>query len=297
MGGSSYDVSVGTADSGRSYSTGSARTFSGTTQADSTVVPDKTTKLSTDVKHPVVVALDVTGSMGDSARIMYDKMPMFWGQIEQQGYLTDPALSFCCVGDVFSDRAPLQVTPFEKAKAIHPWLKKLWLEGGGGGTMQESYDMAAAFYVNQCDIPNAVKPFFFFIGDEGYYPKTDGFPNDVVFQGLMEKFEVFHIHWPYCGGRYTQQDEAIVAQWRTLMAERFLLLPDPKAIVDTMLGLIAMVCESRTLDEYIQDMRDRGQSEERIETVTTTITSYTESLAAKPKAKSTKKAKPKKAKK
>ena len=280
MGGSTYDVPVGKASSGRSYSMGSAGTYSKVKQADQTVLPSAKMMLTTTAKHPVVVALDVTGSMGDSARIMYDKMPMFWGQIEQQGYLGDPALSFCCVGDVHSDSAPLQVTPFEKAKAIHPWLEKLWLEGGGGGSKEESYDLAAAFYVNQSETPKAEgKPFFFFIGDEGFYPVVDGFPSEVVFQQLMDRFDVYFIHWPYCGVSNTDADQKIIAQWRALLNERLLILRDPKAIVDVMLGLIAMRHDSRSMEEYIQDMKDRGQDDARIKTVTTVLT---ETLGTKP---------------
>ena len=50
--------------------------------------------------------------MGDWSKIIYDKMPMFYGQIMMQEYLTDPAISFCAVGDAIHDRAPIQVTDF-----------------------------------------------------------------------------------------------------------------------------------------------------------------------------------------
>jgi len=36
-------------------------------------------KLESTVAHPIVFALDVTGSMGDWSKIIYDKMPMFYG--------------------------------------------------------------------------------------------------------------------------------------------------------------------------------------------------------------------------
>jgi hypothetical protein len=43
---------------------------------------------------------------------VYDKMPMFFGQIKQNKYLEDFAISFCAIGDATCDQAPLQVTPF-----------------------------------------------------------------------------------------------------------------------------------------------------------------------------------------
>ncbi len=75
-------------------------------------------KLKCEHKEPIVVAIDVTGSMGDwskviiysfsyNIQVIYDKMPMFYGQIMLQGYLTDPALSICGIGDATCDYAPL----------------------------------------------------------------------------------------------------------------------------------------------------------------------------------------------
>lgn len=36
-------------------------------------------KLKSIFENPIVFALDVTGSMGDWSKIIYDKMPMFYG--------------------------------------------------------------------------------------------------------------------------------------------------------------------------------------------------------------------------
>ena len=58
------------------------------------------------------MALDVTGSMGEWPKIIYDKLPMFYGQIMMKNYLPAPSVSFSAVGDATSDDAPLQVTRF-----------------------------------------------------------------------------------------------------------------------------------------------------------------------------------------
>ena len=42
--------------------------------------------------EPIICAVDVTGSMGEWPRVIYDKLPMFYGQIMLQDYLTDPAI-------------------------------------------------------------------------------------------------------------------------------------------------------------------------------------------------------------
>jgi len=276
MGGSSYDVGVGSASSGKSYSDDSDKTFSSKSNANNDVLVSGERRISTEAENPIVIALDVTGSMGDSAKIMFDKMPMFWGQMEQKNYLKDPAVSFAAIGDAYCDTAPLQVTDFEKAKAIHPWLQKIWLEGGGGGQTYESYELAALFYITRCSIPNCKHGFFFFIGDEGFYPEIDGKDSILIFKKLMEVYDTFFIHWPYDGGG--SDDTRIVKQWRAVMGERLLILKDPKAIVDVMLGLIAMLTGVKSMSDYEEDLKGRGQSASRIKTVKDTLKPFTKDL-------------------
>jgi len=268
MGGSSYSRPVYSSPKGKSFSSKSQSQYSRITNAHKDVLPGSDRRLGTDAKNPIVVALDGTGSMGDSAKIMFDKMPMFWGQIEQKGYLKDPALSFAIVGDQYTDDAPLQITQFEKGLTIDKSLKKLWLEGGGGGQTMESYDLAAQFYVDRCDIDEAEQAFFFFIGDEDYYRTLDDQPAEPIFKALMEKFEVFFIHWHYFNA---STDKRIVKSWKDLMGERLIILKEDKAIVDVMLGIISMMSGVRNLDTYAKEMEERGQSSDRIDTVTDAI--------------------------
>ena len=234
-------------------------------------------KLSTDAKSPIVVALDVTGSMGDWSKTIYDKMPMFFGQIMLQGYLADPAISFAAVGDANTDSAPLQVCDFARGTDLDDWLKKLYLEGGGGGTTQESYELAAALYAKTTFAAKDAGPIFFFIGDEGFYKTVsasvakavlgvnEGISGDDAMKSLTEKFEVFLVHKAYDRGG---SDSKIVAQWSSALgAARVLKLDAPKAVVDVMLGALAIVSSARDLDSYVVDMEGRGQTTARIATV------------------------------
>lgn len=267
MGGSSYSRSTYSSGTGRSHSRQSASMYSETNKVDDSVLPSGERRLDTDVKHPVVIALDVTGSMGDNTKIIYDKMPMFWGQIEQKGYLTDMAFSFCAVGDVYTDEAPLQITPFEKGIDIDGWLKKIWLEGNGGGQTMESYDLAALFYLTRCSISNCEKGFFFFIGDEGFYPELDGKPTREIFEGLKNKFETYFLHLQYdCGS----DNERIIKDWRSVLGERLMILQEPKSIVDVIIGIIAMNMGVQ-FTSYVDDMKGRGQTSERIKNVGSVI--------------------------
>ena len=271
MGGSSYNVGVGSASGGRAYSNKSHRTFSDVSKAHKDVLPSGELRVHTDVKHPIIIGLDVTGSMGDNAKIIFDKMPMLWGQLEQKNYLTDMAVSFTAIGDAYTDEAPLQVTQFEQGIKIHDWLKKIWLEGAGGGQTMESYDLAALFYTTRCSVPNMEHGFFFFIGDEGFYPELDGNPTIPIFKKLMDTFDTFFIHQEYNSSR---DDARIVAEWKSVMGERFIILKEPKAIVDVIIGLIAMKMNQRTFSEYEEELKERGQSKVRINNVRNAIKDF-----------------------
>lgn len=302
MGGCSYDREVYTSsdsfsNSSFSYSTRSEKVFAEVKKA-AEIAPLDTSlfPLSRDLvcsaQTGVAVVLDVTGSMGDSAKVVYDKLPMFYGQIEQQGYLDDFALSFAAVGDVDSDRAPLQVCDFDKGIALDDKVNKLYLEGEGGPSWKESYEMMAYYYSRHVDFihPEKRKPFLFFIGDEGFKDRILGgttqkhFGESAVLSGkeaineLSQKYHVFMIHIPYSSVKVSgaadkvesnnpSVEKNVCEQWSAVLGDRFISLDEPKAIVDVMLGCIAITTGRRTLAEYDNDMEIRLQTKSRRESV------------------------------
>jgi 8-oxo-dGTP pyrophosphatase MutT (NUDIX family) len=227
---------------------------------------------------PIVVAVDVTGSMGNWTKIIWDKLPMFYGQLKMQGYCVEPSMSFAAVGDALTDSAPLQVGNFAQGLEIDNVVGKVWLEGRGGANDKESYDLAAYYYAEHVKVLDAAaKPFFFITGDEGLHgdiqsekvkswlPSGDKHVRELttrqIFQELQQKFHVFHLKKSY---HKQDKDVAILEQWADCVgADRILSLTDPKACVDIMLGAIAIVTGSRTLDEYIEDLKERGQDDQR----------------------------------
>eukprot|EP00658_Telonema_sp_P-2_P033014 TRINITY_DN24323_c0_g1_i1.p1 TRINITY_DN24323_c0_g1~~TRINITY_DN24323_c0_g1_i1.p1 ORF type:complete len:409 (+),score=116.12 TRINITY_DN24323_c0_g1_i1:257-1483(+) len=224
----------------------------------------------------VVMAVDVTGSMGDWTKIIWDKLPMFYGQIMLQNYLNDPAISFAAIGDACDGVAPLQVCQFAQGGQLDAEIGKIWTFQAGGGNEIESYDLAAFYYTYMVEMPRTdTKPFFFFTGDEGVYPSirrewiAEKLGVDVekvptmkdLFRDLRTKFHVFMLYKPYS---IESKRQEIYQSWEQLIGgESILELVDPRAIVDTMLGAIAVVSGSRTLDAYLQDMTGRGQTHER----------------------------------
>jgi hypothetical protein len=199
----------------------------------------------------IVVALDVTRSRGDDSKIVYEKLPLLIGWLEMQGYLPGAAISLAAIGDASSDQAPLQISQWERDNRLDEALGKFWLEGGGGGTGEESYELAAYFYAHHTQLKvNAQghKGYFFFVGDEGFYPKVAkhqvkavlgqeipaDLPSDAVFRKLQEKFHVFFVYpqksWQdrradidaeiaqrvkSAGGQYDDVDIRISLLWNT----------------------------------------------------------------------------------
>lgn len=121
---------------------------------------------------PIIIGLDVTGSMGVYAhKIATTYLPKIMEGIYEQSPVSDPHVMFMGIGDVTCDRAPLQVSQFEAgADAITDQLTSLYVEGGGGGNQYESYDLPWYFAAHKTKIDSfdkrGVKGFIFTLGDE-----------------------------------------------------------------------------------------------------------------------------------
>jgi hypothetical protein len=212
MGGGSYSVDIGR--SARSSNTNAFRSTAptpATREVHPALNPFGKTREVNNVT-PIIVALDVTRSRGDDTKLVYEKLPQLMGQIELKGYIENPGISFAAIGDAHSDRAPLQVGQFEGDNRLDEVLERIWIEEGGGGTGQESYELAAYFYsrTNCVRLAQGIgkKGYCFFVGDEGFYPKVDkatvkrligddlaeDLPAAEAFRRLQEKFHAFLLY-------------------------------------------------------------------------------------------------------
>ena len=287
MGGFSYDRDVysdsSSSDWGSSSSYGassySASRFT-SSYLDSSLKPNGKI-LESKTKSPIIVVLDVTGSNIDFARVVYDKLPMFYGQIEQKGYLKDFDISFCAVGDAYTDDYPLQICDFAKGIELDSWIEKIVLESGGGGQGMESYELAAYYLYKNTKFVAGSEPIIFFIGDEKPYSTVDQSqakqfdiecletvvnPFDLLRKKVNDN--VFMLLNKY-GSSF---DNSTIECWERLLApEHVIKIGEEKAIIDLMLGVISMVSSSRTLETYKIDMLGRGQTRARIEGVSKSL--------------------------
>jgi hypothetical protein len=257
----SYDAHVG-----RSYSDAAAK---GTKAADLVA-----TFTETQSEHPLIIACDVTGSMGNWPAVIFSKLPYL--DIEGKEYLGDDMeISFAAIGDATSDQYPFQIRPFSKGTDLEKQLKGLVIEGGGGGTHSESYELAALYALQNIRTPKADKPILVIIGDEAMYntiskahaalvnATIEGSAMDTkdVFTALKEKFSVYGIR-----KRFEGRDEpTIQKQWEDLLgADHIASLQHPERVVDVIFGILAR--ETGRVDYFKGEIEER-QEADQVDTV------------------------------
>src|SRR5436190_15318004 len=169
--------------------------------------------------HAVAVLFDVTGSMQGVPRVLQAHLPQLMGLLIRKGYLDHPQILIGAIGDATCDAAPLQVGQFESGIEIEEDLGKLYLEGGGGGHITESYELALYFMARHtaidCYEKRRRRGYQFVIGDEIPYPKVKrkevarvigdtlqaDLPIEEVLESLRQRFDVYYVipkmthHW------------------------------------------------------------------------------------------------------
>ena len=204
---------------------------------------------------PIILALDVTGSMGDIPHhLVKDGLPHIMSTIIQRG-IEHPQLMFLAIGDHECDRAPLQVGQFESSdELLDKWLTSVWLERGGGGNAGESYFLAWYFagYRTEHDAfdKRGKKGYLFTIGDEPTLNKLpmetikgimgDGqyedFTADKLLAKAREKYHVYHLHVRETSSGSRQH---VMDGWKQLMQEGLIIVDNyediPKVVAETII--------------------------------------------------------------
>ena len=159
---------------------------------------------------PIVVGLDVTGSMGYLAvKVASEALNDLILKLYSTGAVEDPALMCAAYGD-YLDKSPLQVTQFESDIRIAEQLLDIWFENCGSGDVVPT--CLWEFLSRHTDIDSIKKRnkkgFVFTIGDGAEIRKDavgrtimrvvgdDPGPDVTVADILKEtekKFHVFHI--------------------------------------------------------------------------------------------------------
>lgn len=160
---------------------------------------------------PVILALDVTGSMGHEANEVAAELNTIMTALYEQ--VKDVEFMIMAIGDFTYDRSPLQASQFESDVRIAEQLDQVYFEGGGGPNSWESYTSAWLFGATQTDLDcwkRGKRGIIITMGDEelnpwidveeyvkvtGYTPQTKKDLNtDDIWKMTVDKYQLFHIN-------------------------------------------------------------------------------------------------------
>lgn len=230
---------------------------------------------------PIIIALDVTGSM---RRIPYymitEQLPRIMSVLQERN-IPDPQIMFMAIGDHVYDEFPLQVGQFESdTNKILDTLESLVLEGGGGGNEGESYLLAhiVAGYHTETDsfFKRGKKGFLFTIGDEpnlrsissnhliqilGYEKGVKSIYANEALEKAQEQYEVYHVHVK--DGSYVTSPA-----WKEALGDHFITCKSDdisktiaNVISDTQVGIIA---PSNVSSTDVKESSDKSENNHKM---------------------------------
>ncbi|SEO51272.1 hypothetical protein [Actinacidiphila rubida] len=224
-------------------------------------------------EHPtslaIAVLFDVTGSMGGVPRVLQTKLPDLFGLLLARGYTAHPQILFGAVGDATCDQVPLQLGQFESDNRMDDDLGNILLEGGGGGQMTESYELAlyamARHTSLDCHEKRGRRGYLFLIGDEMPYGKVKAreisavlgepaerdIPVTEIVAELQRTYHVFYI-LP-AGASYAGNPE-VLGVWRRLLGQNVIELDDLDAVCETIALTVGLGEEAIDLASGLADL-------------------------------------------
>ena len=185
---------------------------------------------------PVILALDVTGSMGDACTETAEAL----GVIITNLYEKYKDIEFCVmgIGDLAYDGAPIQMSQFESDVRIAEALDKIYMEHGGGGNAYESYTVAWYMGLHRtkldCFDKQGRKGIIITMGDEPMNPYLPHYElnqaikaseqKDVetkeLYNEASKKFDIYHIAVDSENDCYRRYDKAIENSFGQILGNR-----------------------------------------------------------------------------
>ncbi len=237
---------------------------------------DPQKRIRTDSANPLIVAVDVTGSMANWPFEIFDRLPLLYNTLSQ--YREDLEICFAAIGDAAVDEWPLQVTTFAAGFDLEQLLGSLFGEGGGGDA-PESYGLFAHWVNTHVEIPKLQEPPFLIVfGDVSMHvtvPKEqvahhlgDRVSRDVnaikAWQQTCKTWNTWFLRRPT--GR---RGDVVDQQWGKAIGEQKIFhIEDEQRAVDYAMGLVARAWGH--FGDFQDNMRAR-QSEEKVASVSKPI--------------------------
>jgi hypothetical protein len=225
---------------------------------------------------PIVVGLDVTGSMSSVPRTVQQKLTGLFGLLIRKGYVEDPQIMVSAYGDAFTDSVPLQVSQFESDNRTDDNLDNLFLEGNGGGNNGETQTLLW-YYLNNHVVTDAwdkrgKKGYLFVIADEkaldihpehvkkfiGTEEPAGKLTAEYLAKEVQKKWEVVILLVDNMSAKSQRSEEFYT---KLFGRNNVLILENPDTISET-IGAALGVLENEDIDdnELEADLLDEGAS-------------------------------------
>lgn len=203
------------------------------------VPPPVGREVSTDSPTPLVVAVDVSGSMSHWPGVIFEKLPVLYN--EAKLHLPEVEISFCAVDDTCH---MVQVCDFRRGKDLEEGINAIRPCG-----QDEYFEMALYYYARHCSTPKAKKGLFVVCGNEPFRPEIS--PGHIlqyfgekvaapvktadVIKEVQKKFDLYMLYVPTIDG---------IVEWEKALGKQMVFkLDDPQRIVDCIIGLCAIYAD------------------------------------------------------
>lgn len=220
-------------------------------------LPKNVTRESCDSEEhpnstPIILGLDVTGSMGNVLKTMVDKLGTTMGEIYKRKVVPDPQICFAAIDDyITSDNESLQVTQFESDIRIAEQMRELKFIKRGGGNSWESYVLAWYFAARhtKCDaFKHGRKGVIITLGDDGVQKSLspsevrDVFGDDIsqpiktdaLLAEVNRDWEVFHISIAE-GSSYSH---LVKKDWEDTLGSHAIVIEDMDKIPEVIVSIL-----------------------------------------------------------
>lgn len=230
---------------------------------------DPRKRVRTESRNPLIIAIDVTGSMANWPFEIFDRLPLLYNTLSQ--YREDLEICFAAIGDAAVDHWPLQVTTFASGFDLEQLLAALYGEGGGGDA-PESYGLFAHWVNTHVEIPELDEPPFLIVfGDVTMHPKTprkqiarflgdegDGDVDTIeAWQEVARTWNTWFLRRPT-----GKPGDVVDRQWGEAIGEQKVFhIRDEQRAVDYAMGIVARAWGR--FDDFQENMRAR-QSEDKV---------------------------------
>lgn len=209
---------------------------------------------------PVILAIDVTGSMGPTAAQIAKKLNPIMTKLYEN--VQDVEFLIMGIGDLSYDDAPIQASQFESDIRIAEQLDKIYFEAGGGGNAYESY--TAAWYFGLCHTKldcwkRGKKGIIITMGDEPlnpYLPKAGlekvtgdrlqaGIETRVLYEEASQKFDIYHLAVSDKRNSFRRYERSIMSTFGSYLDNEHLRVTTIDGLENTIVDIITKNSEKK----------------------------------------------------